>query len=261
MDIKKKTAFSWSTGKDAALALYHLQKDSNFEVGHLLTTINSHYNRVSMHGLQRSLFESQARSIGLPFSTVELPVAPKMNEYEELMDKELIRLQSMGFTHLGYGDIFLQDLRDYREKALEKHNLQACFPLWKKNTSTLLETFLSLNFKAVVIAINADLLPPSFVGRIIDQHFINDLPPDLLPPSFVGRIIDQHFINDLPPGVDPCGENGEFHTFCFDGPIFQQAIEFTIGDIIEKQYSNYDQNDTAEAAKKFNFLFCDIIPK
>lgn len=231
MDIKKKTAFSWSTGKDAALALYHLQKESDFEVGHLLTTINSHYNRVSMHGLQRSLFESQARSIGLPFSTVELPIAPKMNEYEELMDKELNRLQSMGYTHLGYGDIFLQDLRDYREKALERHNLQACFPLWKKNTATLLETFLNLNFKAIVIAINADLLPPSFVGRIIDKHFIND----------------------LPPGVDPCGENGEFHTFCFDGPIFQQPIEFTIGDIIEKQYNN--------ATEKFNFLFCDIIPK
>ncbi len=225
-----KTFFNWSTGKDSAMALYHLQKDSSLSVDHLLTTINGHHNRVSMHGLRRELFLKQVKSIGLPHSTVELPEQPSMDEYDELMGKQMVELKAQGFTDCGFGDIFLEDLRLYREKKLK--DFKCHFPLWKRDTRDLYLEFVNLGFKAVVVCIN---------GELLDQ-------------SFVGRELDLEFLQDLPDNVDPCGENGEFHTFCYDGPIFSYPIEFRLGEKILRQYDK----PNGEVGEKTDFWFIDV---
>ncbi|WP_422104110.1 ATP-binding protein [Winogradskyella sp.] len=225
-----KTFFNWSTGKDSAMALYYLQKNNELSVEHLLTTINKHHNRVSMHGLRRELFLKQVDSIGLPYSTVELPEQPSMEVYNRLMDKEVSTLKTQGFTDCGFGDIFLEDLRIYREKQLK--GIKCHFPLWQRNTKDLYLEFVNLGFKAIVICINGELLDSSFVGRVLDHKFLQDLPDN----------------------VDPCGEHGEFHTFCYDGPIFSYPIEFEIGDKVLRQY-NRPNGDTKD---KISYWFIDL---
>ena len=204
----RKAYFNWSTGKDAALALYYLKKNSNLKIDKLLTTINAHHDRVSMHGLRRELLLRQVESIGISLTTVELPEQPSMEEYDALMTATVNELKRDGYTDCGFGDIFLEDLRTYREQQLKGINCH--FPLWKKNTTKLLSEFISQGYKAVVICINGDLLDASFVGRELDYSFLNDLPDT----------------------VDPCGENGEFHTFCYDGPIFSNPVKFEFGEKI-----------------------------
>lgn len=228
-----KTYFNWSTGKDSALALYYLQKNKNIRVDHLLTTINTHHNRISMHGLRREVYLQQLRSIGLPYSTVELPKQPTMEEYNKLMKTKVEELKKLGYTDCGFGDIFLEDLRLYREKQLK--GIKCHFPLWQKNTRNLFLEFLELGFKAIVICINGELLGSSFVGRELDYNFLKDLPSN----------------------VDPCGEYGEFHTFCYDGPIFSHPVEFEIGEKVLRQYPkpNGNSNETSD------FWFLDILPK
>ena len=228
-----KTYFNWSTGKDSALALYYLQKNKNIRVDHLLTTINTHHNRISMHGLRREVYLQQLRSIGLPYSTVELPKQPTMEEYNKLMKTKVEELKKLGYTDCGFGDIFLEDLRIYREKQLK--GIKCHFPLWQKNTRNLFLEFLELGFKAIVICINGELLGSSFVGRELDYNFLKDLPSN----------------------VDPCGEYGEFHTFCYDGPIFSHPVEFEIGEKVLRQYPkpNGNSNETSD------FWFLDILPK
>jgi len=240
--IKLKTYFNWSTGKDSALALYYLLQDSNYSVDHLLTSVNSFHNRVSMHGLRRELMEQQIRSLNIPGSTIELPEEPSMEEYESVMTEAVMKLQKKGFKYAAFGDIFLEDLRKYREQQLDRIGIRAVFPIWKQNTKQLLNEFIDLGFKAIVICVNADLLEASFAGRIMDKSFIND----------------------LPKAVDPCGENGEFHTFCFDGPIFKTAIPYTIGEKVYREY-NVPNTDNAEDEKdsvkqKMGFWFCDLLP-
>lgn len=211
-----KTYFNWSTGKDSALALYYLQGEGNLQVDHLLTTINTHHDRVSMHGLRRALLCDQINAMGLPFSTIELPEQPSMDEYNALMTKAVHQLKNDGYTDCGFGDIFLEDLRAYREKQLE--GITCHFPLWKRNTKELFLEFVDLGFKAVVICLNEELLDASFVGRELDHTFLEDLP--------------EH--------VDPCGENGEFHTFCYDGPIFSKPVEFEFGEKVLRHYKKPD---------------------
>lgn len=236
----KKTYFNWSTGKDAALALYYLMQDKNFSVERLLISVNSHHNRVSMHGLRRELMQKQIASIGLPYSTIELPEQPTMNEYEEVMRATVASLKDKGFTDTAFGDIFLEDLRAYREQQLLPYTITPHFPLWKRNTKELVYEMIDLGFKAIVVCIKSELL---------DQ-------------SFAGRIIDRDFINDLPSNVDPCGENGEFHTFCFDGPIFKEPVSFTKGEIVFKEYkAPEDEKDNCfsnNQDRSMGFWFCDI---
>lgn len=232
-----KTYFSWSSGKDAALALYHLQNDQRFEVEKLVTTVNAHYNRVSMHGLRRELLEKQAQETGIPLSIIALPEQPSMEEYENLMNDALGKVQAEGFKHCGFGDIFLEDLRAYRENQLKPVGISGTFPLWKKNTKALIHEFLDLNFKALIICIKSDLLDESFIGREIDASLIKDLPPN----------------------VDPCGENGEFHTFCFDGPIFANPVKFKLGEKVFREYKAPDQNNSNDS-KSMGFWFVDLIP-
>ena len=236
---KHKTYFNWSSGKDSALALYYLLQDKNYAVEQLITTVNSHYNRVSMHGLRTELLLAQTKALNIKASLIELPEMPSMETYEAVMLNTVSQLKKEGFTHSAFGDIFLEDLRTYRENNLAKHHIKTVFPIWKKDTKTLLTEFLNLGFKTIVVCANS---------KFFDQ-------------DFVGTIIDDDFIDNLPKGVDPCGENGEFHTFCFDGPIFKNPIPFTIG---EKVYREYDapkaNDDSVCTADNYGVWYCDLVP-
>ncbi len=238
---KQKTYLNWSSGKDASLALYYLLQDKNYEVALLLTSVNTHYDRVTMHGLRRALLEKQIASIGIRAKTIELPEAPSMEVYESKMKEQLEQLRSEEFTVSAFGDIFLEDLRSYREAQLKEMDLQACFPIWKRDTKELLLEFIDLGFKAIIVCINAKYLDASFVGRTIDRAFLEDLPSN----------------------VDPCGENGEFHSFCYDGPIFSTPIEFSIGEKVFREYKSPKQADDGEVPKESStgFWFCDLLPK
>ncbi|MEP1095528.1 MAG: diphthine--ammonia ligase [Cyclobacteriaceae bacterium] len=233
-----KTIFNWSTGKDAALALYHLLQNEDFHVDHLLTAVNSHYDRVSMHGLRRELMQLQTQAVGIPSSTMELPEQPTMEEYEKITENAILKLKAEGFTHAGFGDIFLEDLKAFRVDQYRKMGMNTLFPIWKKDTATLIQEFLSLGFKAVVIAAKAEFFDETFVGKTIDQSFIEELPND----------------------VDPCGENGEFHTFCYDGPIFDHPVAFDIGEKTYREYNTPKQDNVQTTKAKVGFWFCDLLP-
>lgn len=234
---KLKTYFNWSSGKDASLALYHMQKQGIYAVQTLLTTINTRYNRVTMHGLRRELLEQQLLSIGIPGTTVELPEAPTMHLYNQRMNHSIQMLQSEGYTDCGFGDIFLEDLRAYRENELKPLGIKSHFPLWKRDTTEILTEFINLGFKAIVICAQSDTLDPSFVGREIDMDFVNDLPQN----------------------IDPCGENGEYHTFCYDGPIFNKPIAFEIGEKIYREYTSPKQDEQPSTKHSMGFWFCDLL--
>jgi uncharacterized protein (TIGR00290 family) len=227
MSAPLKTFFNWSTGKDSALALYKLQRDPRYSIEHLLTSVNAAHDRVSMHGLRRSLLERQIAALGLPASTIELPEEPGMQIYEDKMRQAVGDLQRAGFTCSAFGDIFLEDLRRYREEKLASIGLTAAFPLWKQDTRTLISEFIALGFKAVTVCVDLSVLDASFAGREVDASFVAD----------------------LPAGVDPCGENGEFHTFCYAGPIFKEEIRFDLGEKVTRQYKS-----------SHSFCFCDLTP-
>ncbi|ELI6454589.1 diphthine--ammonia ligase [Flavobacterium psychrophilum] len=244
--MKKKAIFNWSSGKDSALALYKTLQDTEIEIVSLLTSVNKKHNRISMHGVRTQLLVQQAKSIGLPLHIMEIPEMPSMNDYEEVMQKTLTNFKEKGISHSIFGDIFLEDLRKYRENKLAEMQLEAIFPLWKIPTKALILEFLALGFKTIVVCVNERNLDKSFVGRVIDAQFIADLPDD----------------------VDLCGENGEFHTFTFDGPIFKKPIEFEIGEIVYRKYEKPKQEssntacDTSSSdAFDFGFWYCDLIPK
>ena len=236
--MKPKALFNWSSGKDSALALYKTLKEDQLEVTTLLTSINEEFQRISMHGVHVSLLEKQAENLGLPLIKMELPKEPSMEEYREIMSKTMNEIKSQGVTHSIFGDIFLEDLRSYREEQLKSIGMNAVFPLWKKNTSDLIHEFLDLGFKTIITCVNETYLDKSFAGRIIDEDFIKDLPEN----------------------VDPCGENGEFHTFTFDGPIFKNPIKFEIGDTVKKTYPKPQSDETNEEGE-YVFWFCDLISK
>jgi len=236
--MKPKAIFNWSSGKDSALALYKTLQEDQFEVTSLLTSINKEFQRISMHGVHVSLLEKQAESLGFPLIKMELPKEPTMDEYREMMAKTMSEIKSTGVTHSIFGDIFLEDLRKYREEQLDTIGMKAVFPLWKKNTTALIHEFLDLGFKTIVTCVNETYLDKSFAGRIIDKDFIKDLPED----------------------VDPCGENGEFHTFTFDGPIFKNPISFDIGETIKKGYPK-PKTDEDNRNDEYVFWFCDLVVK
>ncbi|WP_374460688.1 diphthine--ammonia ligase [Chryseobacterium taeanense] len=234
--MKPKAIFNWSSGKDSALALYKILKGNQFEITSLLTSINKEFQRISMHGVHVSLLEKQAESLGFPLIKMELPKEPTMEEYREIMNKTMSDIKSQGVTHSIFGDIFLEDLRKYREEQLGSIGMKGVFPLWKINTTDLIHEFLDLGFKTIVTCVNETYLDKSFAGRIIDKNFIKDLPGN----------------------VDPCGENGEFHTFTFDGPIFKNPINFEIGEIVKKTYPK-PKSDRESQDEDYVFWFCDLI--
>lgn len=215
-----KAYCNWSSGKDASLALYTTLQEGILPVEKLATTFSKDYNRVSLHGVRVELVEAQAKSLQIPLHKIEIPTDTSMESYNAVMNAEMQQLISQGFTHSIFGDIFLEDLKQYRENQLKKVSIKGVFPLWKKDTKQLVKKMLELGFKAIVTCVDASKLDKSFVGRIIDEQFLKDFPVN----------------------VDPCGENGEFHTFVFNGPIFNKPIAVTKGEVVLKEYKNNDSN-------------------
>ena len=253
----RKAYFNWSTGKDSALALYKILQDKEYKIGTLLTNVNGEFSRVSMHGLREELLDKQIESIGIPLQKIHFPGDVSMSLYDQIMKEAMVKIIDQGYKYAVFGDIFLEDLKKYRDKKLSEVGLKGKYPLWKQDTRSLLQEFIELGFKAITVCVNAKLLDKSFVGRIIDEQFISD----------------------LPEGVDLCGENGEFHTFVFDGPIFKKPVAFDIGDKVLRTYqantdssddncSNFsdDKNEDCYKEKKdqqswdTGFWYCDLLP-
>ncbi|MBD3581907.1 Dph6-related ATP pyrophosphatase [Flavobacterium selenitireducens] len=228
--MSKKTYFNWSSGKDSAMALHALLQSDEFTVDYLLTSVNDEPGRVTMHGLRETLLEMQLDAIGIRHGVIRLPDQPSNDEYERVMTEKVTSLKSQGFECAAFGDIFLEDLKSYRESQLRPYGIDTAFPLWKRDTRELMREFVALGFKAVVICIDASKLDASFLGRVLDTEFVSS----------------------LPQGVDACGENGEFHTFCFDAPFFKNPIRYSIGETVYRQYEagEYEQG----------FWYCDLVP-
>ncbi|SEO22824.1 MJ0570-related uncharacterized domain-containing protein [Flavobacterium sp. CF108] len=247
MSTPKKALFNWSSGKDSALTLYKILQEPEFKIECLLTSVNQQYQRISMHGVRVELLQAQAESIRIPLKIMQVPEMPTMEVYETVMTETLTELKNQGIMYSVFGDIFLEDLRKYREEQLARIGFEGVFPIWKIPSYDLIQEFISLGFKTIVVCVNE---------RYLDK-------------SFVGRIIDQGFINDLPKNVDVCGENGEFHTFTFDGPIFSKPIDFEIGEIVYRKYEKPKSQDSSNKACDtdttdafdFGFWYCDLIPK
>ena len=215
--------FCWSGGKDSAMALYTLLQQNSVSIVSLLTTVTEGYERISMHGVRRELLHRQAASLRMPLHEVFIPPQCANAIYEARMEGAMRRYLSQGIHRVAFGDIFLEDLRLYREQNLARVGMQALFPIWKRDTRDLVGKFCALGFRSIVVCVDS---------RVLD-------------PSFAGRELDASFVDDLPPNVDPCGENGEFHTFVFDGPIFAEPVRFTLGEIVERD----------------SFVFRDLLPK
>jgi uncharacterized protein (TIGR00290 family) len=203
----EKVIASWSGGKDSALSLYEAIKSGQYEIASLLTTINQDYDRVSMHGVRRALIEQQARYIGLPIKEVMVPKDCSEEQYEIIMNEVLSQFKKQGISRVVYGDIFLEWIKDYRTKNLAKLGMEGIFPIWGRDTKELSRTFIEEGFQAVITCVNTEKLSRKFLGRVFDK--------DLLA--------------ELPSSVDPNGENGEFHSFVFAGPIFRESIPYALG--------------------------------
>ena len=217
--MKTTVIMSWSGGKDCAMALYELLQSNEYEPVALLTTISQEHRRVSHHGVREELLEQQAQAIGIPLEKVYLPTAggPCTNDvYEQIMRDALAKFQSRGVNTVAFGDLFLQDLRAWREANLAKAAMTGLFPICKRDTTELARTIIDLGFKAYLSCVEGN------VG-----------------PKFVGRRYDHQLLADLPRSIDPCGENGEFHTFIYDGPIFQYPVETRVGEIIMRDGRYY----------------------
>ncbi|MFC7371949.1 diphthine--ammonia ligase [Fictibacillus iocasae] len=210
--MKPRIAISWSGGKDSALALYCLMKENQYEIVSLFTTFTEGYNRISMHGVPESLLEKQAASAGFPLRKVYIPQTCTNEVYQERMRHQLIQLKEEGVETFMFGDIFLEDVRKYREESLEQVGMNAVFPLWGRKTDELVHTFFSLGFKTITTCVDTEVLSDVFLGRVMDEAFIRE----------------------LPGAIDPCGENGEFHTFAFEGPIFKKKVEFNRGENVDR---------------------------
>ncbi len=223
--------FNWSGGKDSALALYKLKQGKDYNVKCLLTTLNAEYKRISMHGVRQELLQQQAASIGLPLVECFLPEKATCNDYNSMMRETLMNFIIDGIHYSAFGDIFLEDLRQYRENQLDKIGMKAIFPLWKRNTIDIANEFIDLGFKTIITCVSSKHLDESFVGRTFDKQFIADLPKE----------------------VDPCGENGEFHSFVVDGPIFKTPINYTLG---EKVFRSYPIN--SKDVNESGFWFIDL---
>src|SRR6202022_891252 len=223
MSVLEPILFCWSGGKDSAMALHTLLQQQTLRVTALLTTVTEGYERISMHGVRRELLRRQAESLRLPLHEVFIPSQCVNLVYEARMEEALRLFYDQGVRKVAFGDIFLEDLRAYREKNLARISMTALFPIWKRDTRELIRSFPPQNFRAIAACVDSKALDPSFAGRELDASFFRDLPPN----------------------ADPCGENGEFHTFVFDGPIFQSPIPVRTGDVVNRD----------------GFVFCDLLPQ
>jgi uncharacterized protein (TIGR00290 family) len=221
-DSRPRTVISWSSGKDAAFALHEVRRAGNHEVVGLLTTVTRAFNRVSMHGVREELLEEQARAAGLPLVKVEIP-SPCPNEvYERAMGEAVAHLRQDGVEVIVFGDLFLEDVRNYRESRMKDTGIRPEFPLWGRPTDTLARTMIASGLSATLVCLD----------------------PKKLPARFAGRSFDLALLDELPPNVDPCGEGGEFHTFATGGPMFDHEIRITPGVVVERD----------------GFVFADLLP-
>jgi len=221
ISVKEPLLLCWSGGKDSAMALHVLMQRDDVRVAALLTTVTETYERISMHGVRRAFLVRQAQSIGLPLHEVRIPPQCGNSIYEARMEEALRIQYEAGIRTVAFGDIFLEDLRAYREKNLARIEMSALFPIWKRDTRELIRAFHESKFRAIAVCVD----------------------PKVLDRTFAGRELDDSFIRDLPAGVDPCGENGEFHTFVFDGPIFKGPIPVCAGEVVERD----------------SFIYCDLL--
>ena len=219
--MSEKVLLSWSGGKDSALAFYEISQNQPYKIVGLLTTVTEDYHRISMHGVREALLEQQASSIGLQLSKVFISKNGSNEEYESKMKEVLLKSQKLGVYAVVFGDISLEDIRKYREENLAKVGMKGVFPIWGKDN--LPQTFIDLGFQAIITCVDA---------KVLDRRF-------------VGKLFDEKFLGELPANVDPNGENGEFHSFVFDGPIFQNMISYEIGKVV----------------KRDSFYFCDLEPR
>lgn len=219
---KPKILLAWSSGKDSSWALHRLRHEARYEIAGLLTTLNSAFNRVAMHSTRRALVELQAKAAGVPLVTVPLPWPCSNIEYERIMKDVHADAVSRGVTGIAFGDLFLADIRAYRERQLQGTGLEPIFPLWQLPTPQLAREMIAGGLRAKLVCVD----------------------PKKLSPEFAGRDFDHQLLEDLPAEVDPCGENGEFHSFVYDGPMFDRAIPVATGERLERD----------------GFWFCDVMP-
>jgi uncharacterized protein (TIGR00290 family) len=238
MGIKKKITISWSGGKDSAFALYRILLSGEYKVIHLHTVFSEDHHRVALHGVHESLIEQQARILKLPLVKLYLPSSENHEAYKELIKSFYRQCAKQGIEAVVFGDIFLEDLRIFRESMLRESGLHGIFPLWKADSKMLMDDFLNSGFKTVVCSANAKYFQKESLGKTIDEFFLKT----------------------LPPSVDPCGENGEFHTFVYDGPLFHEPVAHRLGKVISKHYDfNVTSGDGSIERQHTEFFFRELL--
>jgi uncharacterized protein (TIGR00290 family) len=221
--MSEKVVVAWSGGKDSALALHEILESGRYEVRELLTTVTRDDDRISIHGVRSVLLEQQAKALGLPLEKMFISKGASDEEYENELLKALRRQRDTGVSSVVFGDIFLEDVRKYRERILVQVGMNGVFPLWRKDTYALSRRFIKLGFKAVITSVDSEVLANDFVGKEYNERFLSD----------------------LPEGVDPCGEKGEFHSFVYNCPIFHERVSFAKG---------------VKVLRENRFYYCDLIP-
>ena len=222
MKTKPKAWLSWSSGKDSAWSLHVMRQHGDFEITALLTTVNQTHSRVAMHAVRETILDAQAAAARLPLVKIPIP-SPCPNEvYERAMADAMMRARSEGVTHVIFGDLFLEDIRKYREENLAKCGITPIFPLWRRNTRELAREMIAGGLRA----------------------FLTCVDPKQIDATFAGRVFDEQLLAEFPPSVDPCGENGEFHTCVVAGPMFKEPIPVQHGEIVERD----------------GFIFADLVP-
>jgi uncharacterized protein (TIGR00290 family) len=219
---RPKALLSWSSGKDAAWALHRLREAGEVEVVGLLSTTNEAFGRVAMHGVREALLEAQAEAVGLPLWKVPLPWPCANGTYEAIMARVCAEATGRGVEAMAFGDLFLEDVRDYRIRNLAGTGLEPLFPIWNPDTAGLARDMVAAGLQATLVCVD----------------------PRVLPASFAGRAFDAALLGDLPPAVDPCGERGEFHTFAWDGPMFSHPVALARGEVVTRD----------------GFVFADLVP-
>jgi uncharacterized protein (TIGR00290 family) len=220
--MKERVLVGWSGGKDSAMMLYEMTGMKNIEVAALLTTVTEGYDRISMHGVRRQLLVGQAQSLGFPLHEISIPQKCANEIYEQRMREALEKFKQEGIETAAFGDLFLEDIRTYREERMSRIGMRCMFPVWGRPTRALAEQFIDLGFRAVIVCVDTTVLPRDFAGREYDRSFLKDLPAK----------------------TDPCGENGEFHSFVYDGPIFREPIRLQRGE---------------KVLREDRFYYCDLL--
>lgn len=231
--IRKKAVFNWSSGKDSALALYKILQDSDYEIISLLTTVNRESKRSTMHGTPITLLERQAQSIGLPLYVVDLTPKGSIEDYTEAMTQAVLHFKEQGVTHFVFGDIFLHDVRKYRQEQLQPYGIEVVEPLWDKCSEQVMEEFLDSGLQTIIVTTTDGIMGEEYIGKTITRELMDS----------------------FPPGIDPCGENGEYHTFCYGGGLFRTAVEFSLGSPIRQTYPIKLEDGTT---KEYTYWFANL---